>query len=60
MDTQILIKKMTAEDIIFKILEKAREELIDYHDSFAEERYGKIYLQYADGLEDLMTELKEN
>ena len=60
MDTQILIKKMTAEDIIFKILEKAREELIDYHDSFAEERYGKIYLQYADELEDLMTELKEN
>ena len=51
---------MTAEDIIFKILEKAREELIDYHDSFAEERYGKIYLHYADELEDLMTELKED
>ena len=51
---------MTAEDIIVKILENAREELIDYHDSFAEERYGAIYLQYADDLDDLMTELKDD
>ena len=51
---------MTTKDIIFKILEKAREELIDYHDNFAEERYAKIFLQYADELEDLMTELKDD
>ena len=51
---------MTAETEIANILDKARWEIIEIRDQFAESRYTEIYDEYDNILFDLILELEPN